>query len=639
MAHKSLVCLFLVALIGIAGGLGCRRDTADGLSEKIVLGNMIEPFDPPSLDELKAAHTWEDQPVLSGMQIMRDIQAEKGPPEISADEAAELRNDSEQANQEIRDAMGRLAPEDGAGVNYDATFVRHTTFDMKSSISIMRSSVTEFEYHRLTGITLVDWDEDLHPFGNAEAVESWQASEDRMVDLFVLRDDLTWSDGTPFTAHDVEFTFKAIMTEEIPIPAVRQGADLIRYVKAYDDRTVVFFHKEALPIRTETMEIYVLPKHVFEESILEDPTMAKSAYHRKIEDHPITAGAYTLTKRVRGDEFVLTRREGYYMHKGMQVRDKPYFREIRVKIIDDPNPALLALKAGEIQEMMLSGEQWENQTNDSDFYEKNTKVTAEEWVEFHITWNTKAQYFGDKRVRQAMSFAFDYDEMIDKIFYGLYDQCRGPFHPGAWWFPDDPPEKYVQDLDKAKQLLDEAGWKDSDGDGIRDKEINGRTVPFKFTLLTATTPNSIKVATLMKESLDKVGVQCLVKPTEQTVLQQTLQDHKFDAAVGGWGAGSDPFYSANIYKSGEGRNYGEYSNPRVDELYEQGRKELDHEKRNEIYGEIHNLLWEDQPYTWLFNRNSFYGFNKKLRGYNFSPTGPFDFSPGLRSFYTLDALP
>jgi peptide/nickel transport system substrate-binding protein len=639
MRSSWIACGLLLVGIAVSGFLGCTRAKDEDLSKPVVLGNMVEPFQPPSLEELQAAHTWEDQPVLDGMQIMRDYQAEQGPPEAPVEEALALENDSEEANRMIRDAVGRLAPEDGAGVDYDATFVRHTTFDIKSTISVMRSSVTEFEYHRLTSITLIDWDHDLRPFGNGDAVESWQVSEDRMVDLFVLRDDLTWSDGTPFTAHDVEFTFNTIMTEEIPIPAVRQGTDLIRYVKAYDDRTVAIFHKEALPIRTESMQIYILPKHVFEDSIPKDPSLARSAHHRKIEDNPISAGPYILTKRIRGDEFVLTRRDSYYMHEGKQVRDKPYFREIRVKIIDDPNPALLALKAGEVQEMMLSAEQWANQTGGDDYYRRNTKATAPEWVEFHIVWNTKAPYFTDKRVRQAMSYAFDYDEMIDKIFYGLYDQCRGPFHPNAWWFPEDAPEKYVQNLEKAKQLLDDAGWKDSDGDGIRDNEFGGRTLPFKFTLLTATTPNSQKVATLMKESLDKIGVQCLVKPTEQTVLQQTMQDHKFDASVGGWGSGSDPFYSANIYKTGEGRNYGEYSSPRVDELYEAGRMELDREKRKQIYGEIHHLLWEDQPYTWLFNRNSFYGFNKDLRGYNFSPTGPFDFAPGLRSFYVHEAQP
>ncbi|MEX0611754.1 MAG: peptide ABC transporter substrate-binding protein, partial [Pirellulales bacterium] len=81
------------------------------------------------------------------------------------------------------------------------------------------------------------------------------------------------------------------------------------------------------------------------------------------------------------------------------------------------------------------------------------------------------------------------------------------------------------------------------------------------------------------------------------------------------------------------RNYGLYSNKKVDELYEKGRRELDPVKRRAIYAEIHLLMWEDQPYTWLFYRNSFYAFSKKLRGYNFAPTGPYEFMPGILSIY------
>jgi len=103
--------------------------------------------------------------------------------------------------------------------------------------------------------------------------------------------------------------------------------------------------------------------------------------------------------------------------------------------------------------------------------------------------------------------------------------------------------------------------------------------------------------------------------------------------MGGWGAGTDPDSTANVYVTNEGRNYGNYSNQRVDELFIQGRQELDLEKRAAIYGEIHKLLWEDQPYTWLFYRNGFYAFSKKLRGYNFAPTGPFFFDPGIYSIY------
>jgi peptide/nickel transport system substrate-binding protein len=238
-----------------------------------------------------------------------------------------------------------------------------------------------------------------------------------------------------------------------------------------------------------------------------------------------------------------------------------------------------------------------------------------------------------------MSWAFDYDEFLKKITYGLYQPCRGTYHPTAWMFPKNGPEPYHQDLDKAEDLLDEAGWTDSDGDGIRDKEINGQRVPFVFSLLTYQTETGIQCATLMKECLAKIGITCNVKATEFTVLVDSTQKRNFDAAMGGWGAGTDPDLTRNLYATGEARNYAGYSNKRVDELFKQGAREFDREKRAAIYGEIHNILWEDQPLTWLFYRNAFYGFSKKARGYNFSPRGPFDFSPGFESVYKAAASP
>jgi peptide/nickel transport system substrate-binding protein len=137
----------------------------------------------------------------------------------------------------------------------------------------------------------------------------------------------------------------------------------------------------------------------------------------------------------------------------------------------------------------------------------------------------------------------------------------------------------------------------------------------------------------MKQNLDQIGVVCNVKPTEFTVLQQLEIEHKFHAAMGGWGTGTDPDTTINIFGTGENRNFGSYSNKEVDELYKEGRKEFDPVKRAAIYAKIHQILYEDQIYTWLFWRNSFYGFNKSIRGYKFSPRGPYSYGPGLDSLW------
>jgi len=221
----------------------------------------------------------------------------------------------------------------------------------------------------------------------------------------------------------------------------------------------------------------------------------------------------------------------------------------------------------------------------------------------------------------------------------VFEKGRGTYHPSSWMFPEDAPEPYSQDLDKAVQLLDEAGWTDSDGDGIRDKEINGRRVPFRFTLNTSQTPVSNAIGVLLKDGLDQIGVECIPKPTEFTVLVQKSRDKEFQAFMGAWSTGADPDTNTNLFSSGEMRNYCSYENPEVDRLFVEGRRARTREERAKIYGEIHKILWEDQVYTWLAYRPSLFGFSKKWRGYNFSPRGPYGFSPGFESIYVKAVRP
>jgi peptide/nickel transport system substrate-binding protein len=610
-------------------------------SREFVLGNALPEFDPPTLEELDKLN-WRDSPVVDSMEQMRKELAERGPAEVTIEEALALKNDSDENNRRIKDALGALAPEDGAGVDYDARLVRHGPGDLTSTNPLFISSVTDGEFADLTTLVLIGFDKQLKYFAPSELVKSWQTSDDNLVDRFVLRDDLTWSDGKAFTAHDIAFTFNLIMTDHplLVIPAVREsGVNQIKHMKAYDDTTLVVFHSEPNATNWGNMNFPILPKHIYEESAPEDPSLKRSARHTELQDNPVVAGPYEFVSRRRGEEFVVRRREGYYMHDGQEVRPKPYFSEVRVKTIEDMNTAMLAFKSGDIHQMELRAEQWESQTTDDAYYKVNTKVRNPEWAEFHIVWNIETPYFSDPKVRWALTYAFDYDELLTTILRNLCTQGQGTFHPDSWMFPKNPPQPVKQDLDKAEDLLDEAGWADSDGDGIRDKEIDGRVVPFEFQLMCGQTETAIQVATLAKESLEQIGIVVNVKPTEFVVQQEKNLKHEFDASMNGWAAGTDPDMQQNIYGTGSQRNYGQYSNPKIDELFIKGRRELDSEKRAEIYGQIHMQLWEDQPVTWLYYRPSLFGFNKQLRGYNFGALGPFKYSPGFFSMYMAEDTP
>lgn len=614
----------------LAGGPAVSAREKEVKAEK---DEGLKPFDPPPLAELDAKAQWVDQPVKDALQLLRDRQA-KEKVLATPEEALSLKNTNGETNSRILSGLGRL-PKNDAEVDWDATLNRHTRVDLKTTNQILQSSAIEQEVLGLTGISVIAFDWNFLPFGAEEVVTSWQASQDRLLDKIVLRDDLTWSDGKPLTAHDFVFSFQTIMNPKVPVPAVRSGTDKLRWVQAYDDRTLVFFHKEALATNVWNISFPVLPKHIYEGSVADDPTLQNSPHHVKYENAPVCSGPYVMSKRDRGQEMLLERRESWFMHNGKQVRDKPYFKQIRFRIIEDPNTALLALKNGEIDELMLTPEQWLTRTIDEDFYKLNTKVIGVEWTTFHFGWNLKTPFFSDVRVRKAMSHAFDYKEMHDVLNYGLYEPSNGIFHAGAWMAPKNPKPPYTQDLNKAEELLDNAGWIDHDGDGIRDKEIDGKSVKFEFSILCVNVADRVKYCTLLKENLAQIGINCNVRPLEFTVLQQKMHDHDFQAAFGGWGTGTDPDSSENVWGTGQERNYGHYSNPEVDRLYAAGRREFDRTKRAAIYARIHELMYEDQPVTWLYCRNGFFAFNKQLRGYVFSPRGPYSYSPGINSIWKV----
>jgi peptide/nickel transport system substrate-binding protein len=225
-----------ICFLAIASAMGCGGGTAAdaGKVEEAAaespagdkpfqLGDMIAPFTPPPLDELEKSVEWEESPVLDSMTLLR-AQKKKEPPLVSVQEALAMRNDSPEANKKIISALSEVAPKDGNGIDYEKTINRSIFQDLFTTNPILYSSVAESEYLSLTSFGLFTFDWEMTPFASTDSVVSWQTSKDRMYDKVVMRKDLVWSDGKPITAHDVVFSFKAIMTSQVPVPALPQSA-------------------------------------------------------------------------------------------------------------------------------------------------------------------------------------------------------------------------------------------------------------------------------------------------------------------------------------------------------------------------------------------------------------------------------
>ncbi|MGB7582194.1 MAG: ABC transporter substrate-binding protein, partial [Sedimentisphaerales bacterium] len=220
---------------------------------------------------------------------------------------------------------------------------------------------------------------------------------------------------------------------------------------------------------------------------------------------------------------------------------------------------------------------------------------------FWIGWNEARPFFADKKVRLAMTYLIDRDSIIKHILRNPEARIpTGTFYIyGKQGDPNIKPWPY--DLEKAKQLLDEAGWIDHDGDGIRDK--NG--VPFRFKyMIAADLALHEQIAKLVKDAAASVGIEVLLDPYEWSVFSQKVQNRDFDAVSMAWGGGieEDPYQIWHSSQRQKGSNYIDFNNPAADALIEQARQTLDPDKRNALYHQFDRIIHEEQPYTFIYTR-------------------------------------
>lgn len=476
------------------------------------------------------------------------------------------------------------------------------------------------------------FDKDMKWKINDELVTSFEESSDHTTFVVKMKPGFTWQDGVPFTAHDVVYSWKEILDPQVPCPAAKTGTDSIIECVALDDYTVKLVQKEPQATRLWNLLFPIIPKHIYEKDKAAHPDLMSGEYYNQQNRQPVGSGPYRIIEWKENDKIVVERWEDYQ-------GKKPYFKRIVFRIIPDRSISLLAFEKEDIDCIeRLSAQQFARETNTPTFAKVGYKAWGTQWSVSYIGWNMDGSnpFFTDKRVRHAMTHALNIPLIIEQVYYNLVPQSRGDFNPQSWMY--NPEIKLLTyDLNRAATLLDEAGWKVNAQDGWRYKDIAGKPIKFEFTLLMSQgSPSGPKIAAIYQEDLKKLGVAMKTRELEWATFHQTVQRHEFEAEIAGWSTGTDPDTGWNLWRTEEyktGRNYGGYSNPRVDELYEMGRREFDFEKRKKIYQEIHKLLYEDQPYIWVVDAPILAAVNKRIRGVQFCPKGIMDFDPAFLGWW------
>jgi len=438
-----------------------------------------------------------------------------------------------------------------------------------------------------------------------QLAESWEISEDKLTFTFKIKKNIKWHDGKPFTSEDIVFSYNKIMDPKVDSARLKAYYQEIEKVEAIDSHTVKFTYARPYFLALESCGgMPIVPKHIFESG-----DFNKNPAGRQ----PVGTGPYKFTKWETGRQIVLEKNPEYW-------GEKPKIDKIVFKIINDRNVAFQVLRKGEIDFSSLTPIQWEKQSKTKKFEEKFNKYAYFTPNYNYIGWNIDRPFFSDKRVRKAMTHLVNRELILEKILFNLGVTVTNPFYINSKEY-DKSIKPLIFSPEKAKLLLDEAGWVDSDSDGIRDK--NGIKFEFEF-LIPNASDTSEKISTILKEEMDKVGIVMNIRKIEWAVFVQRLNERKFDAVTLGWSMGveSDPYQIwHSSQKSGGGSNFVGFENAEADKIIEDARKEFNNDKRAKLYKKFANIIHNEQPYTFLFCRKSPVAVSNRFKGVKVHPLG------------------
>ncbi|MCD6412859.1 MAG: peptide-binding protein [Elusimicrobia bacterium] len=449
---------------------------------------------------------------------------------------------------------------------------------------------------------LTKYDKDLKITG--DLAESWDVTPDGLTIVFHLRKNVLWHDGKPFTSRDVLFTYEKLVDPKVLTP-FSSDYKRIASVRIPDDYTVKVKYKEPFAPALESWGIGIIPEHIFSKG-----DFNKNPANRK----PIGTGPYRFVRWDPGEKIILEKNENYFEKTGNISR-------IVYRIIPDATVQFLELKKQAIDIMGLTPYQYKFEATGKLFDRFYKKFNYPSFSYTYLGFNLKNLLFRDKKVRQAIAYAIDKKAIIGAVLQGEGVPISAPYPPTSWAYNPNV-KKYPHNSEKAKILLEKAGWRDRDGDGIREKD--GRK--FSFTVLT-NQGNKMReeCATIIQDELKKVGIEMKIRILEwASFIHQYIDPRKFEAVILGWSLSRDPdqfsiWHSSEMRKGGY--NFVSYSNPEVDRLLAEGRRTFDIEKRKKIYFRLQEILADDQPYCFLYVGNSLPAVHSRFRGVAVAPAG------------------
>lgn len=453
---------------------------------------------------------------------------------------------------------------------------------------------------------LVRTDDELLPVpdlaSEVPTMENGGISKDGLTYTFKLRKDVKWHDGKALTSKDVKFTYDVMVMKDTDVRS-RIGWDQITSVDTPDDYTVIFKFKSIdAPFLDRVAITGILPQHVL--GGLDAAAINKHAWFRA----PMGTGPFKFKEWVSGDHVTLVKNPDYFK------KGQPYLDQIVYKIVPDANALLNQLDTGEADcRFRLNNEHVEIAKG-----LKNATVISTPSVTPWLLWMNQTQApFNDKSIRLALAYGIDKEGIAKTLLKGLVEPSWQLVSPLSWAYdPNVPKHKY--DPAKAKQILDDAGWK-MGSDGIREKD--GKKLSFEVMNI-AGEQERVQILSFAQRQWKDIGVDAKIKMVDvATMWGNALPKRTYEMAYSYTGRLADPDMSGWYMSPSKSPayNYSGYSNPDTDKLLTDALQTVDQAKRKEIYLKVQQTVAEDETYLFLFWLTNHTVLNKKLKGYKPAP--------------------
>lgn len=488
----------------------------------------------------------------------------------------------------------------GADGESKVVFTVGLTNDYDSLNTMVGVEVPDFDVWNMQYATLTDKAAD--DFATIPGLaESWQASNDGKTYTYTLREGLKWSDGTPLTAEDIAYTINRARKDEWLnySPTVTN----VR-AKVIDDRTVEITSSVPDP-KLPTMDVYIFPKHVIEK--FDAKAMAKWDGVTNVG-----SGPFTLSQAKRGQFWTLDANPNYWA-------GKPKVDAVVFRLFTNPDAMVAALESGEIDAAAsdVPAESFPKLENRDDI----VAIRGEQGTFTEIAVNggrpedQRVEGIGngnpalsDIRVREAISHAIDKQTLLDRVSNGLGKVGVG-ISPSASpeWIPDIPEsEQFAFDLDRAKQILDDAGYKDGNGDGIR--EVDGKNIVLTYYILSDSQTGAGN-AEFVTGWLKEIGIGTTLKTVSGSRLTEIIGKGDYDIFQWGWTPYVDPdpmvsYFQCNQLSKdpADPTNYyndANWCSKSYDALYKAQNVELDHDKRVDLVHRMVTAFYKSASYNVL----------------------------------------